>query len=322
MKLAILAVFGVAIASGAAITGTIVDDATGAPVAKSEVRIFGPMLSPLIVEAGDDGIFQTGNLAPGDYTITAWHPGYLLTEVTSGHPPVIRLVRLHAIEGQLTGLAGRPAKVLALVKSADIRKPILDPAARGVWVDTTGKFRIPDLPPGQYELLVAYGNSAVLRFPEGVAMPIPPNGNRLIEGHIELPDPQNRYWVTLSDPLHPELAVATVETDPTGSFSFPDVVPGAYELLAVARSRGGFPQETFARVPIDVTQGDARGIKIAMQPAQQVSVAWQKGCDVGGHFWGRMTLARFFLMCAWLLPMPTVTSNSSTFRRVATGVLS
>ena len=91
MKLAIFAtLFSLAIASGASITGTIVDDATGAPVAKSEVRIFGPGLSPLIIEAGDDGTFRTGDLAPGDYTMTAWHAGYLFTEVTSGYPPVIR----------------------------------------------------------------------------------------------------------------------------------------------------------------------------------------------------------------------------------------
>ena len=270
MKLAILAAFSVAIASGASISGTIVDDATGAPVAKSEVRIFGPMLSLLLIEAGDDGTFQTGDLPRGDYTMTAWHPGYLFTEVTSGHPPVIRLVRLRAIEGQLTGLAGRHAKVLAMVKSGDTWKPVLDIWGRGVPADSEGRFRISDLPPGQYELLVAYGNSGVLRFPEGVPLPMPPNGNRLIEGRIELPDPQNQYSVTLSDPVHPELAVATAVADETGSFSFPGVAPGAYELLAISRSQGRLPGESIARVRVDVSQGDARGINIAMQAGNRL----------------------------------------------------
>ena len=107
------------------------------------------MESPLVLEAGDDGTFQSGDLAPGEYTMTAWHAGYLFTEVTSGYPPVIRLVRLSVIQGRLTGLAGRPARVLAMVKSGDIWKPVLDVWGRGVPVDPDGNFRIPDLPPGQ-----------------------------------------------------------------------------------------------------------------------------------------------------------------------------
>ena len=113
-------------------------------------------------------------------------------------------------------------------------------------------------------------------------MPMPPSGNRLIEGHVELPDPQNWYWVTLSDPAHPELAVATAVVDETGSFSFPGVVPGAYELLAVSRQRGGLPGERFARVPVDVSEGDVRGVRIAMQPSKQVSIAWHDACRVAG----------------------------------------
>jgi len=101
-------------------------------------------------------------------------------------------------------------------------------------------------------------------------MPMPPSGDRLIEGHVEHPDPQNQYWITLSDPVHSALAVARAVADERGSFSFPGVTRGAYELLAISRREGRLPGESIARVPVDVSQGDARGINIAMQAGNRL----------------------------------------------------
>jgi hypothetical protein len=178
---AIALVFGCGFAPAASLTGTIVDDATGTPVAKSEVRVFGqpfPRIPPIDAATKDDGTFEADDLRPGDYRVSVWSPGYVLT-ATSVHigdesgPLPIRLVRLGAIEGQLTGLQGWTASVLALTRSVDkktgaeIWKPVLGNFARSAAVGGEGRFRIPDLPPGFYSLLVAYSHSGVLRYPDG-----------------------------------------------------------------------------------------------------------------------------------------------------------
>jgi len=173
--------FGSGLASAASITGMIVDDATGMAVAKSEVRVFGQMFArDLTVDATtkDDGTFQADDLRAGDYTVSAWSPGYVSTATTThvgdeSAPLHIRLVRLGAIERQLTGLQGWTASVLALTRSVDKKtgietwKPVLGNRTRSAAVDGEGRFRIPDLPPGFYSLLVAYSHSGVLRYPDG-----------------------------------------------------------------------------------------------------------------------------------------------------------
>jgi hypothetical protein len=320
---AITLVFGCGLARAASITGTIVDDATGMPGAKSEVRVFGSRPPSIDVTAKDDGTFQAGDLRPGDYTVSVWSPGYV-SSATSMHigneaaPLHIRLVRLGAIEGQLTGLQGWTASVLALMRSVDkkteseIWKPVLGNFARSAAVDGEGRFRIPDLPPGFYSLLVAYSNSGVLRYPDGkgalelkgdgatarVQIPIPPGALRTVEGKIELPDAQSWYWVTLSDPAQPALAVATTISDDKGAFAFRGIVPGAYDVLAVpgegergTRSAKS-PYHGFARVAVDLRAQDVHGVKITPQQAVKVSVALQhaSGAASPGCGYGTVTL--------------------------------
>ncbi len=210
-----------------------------------------------VVKGG--GSFETEDLEPGEYTIAVGRPGYVytstsvqITAATANNevppPLLIRLVPLAAIEGHLTGLEGWTGRVAALSRSVDkatekeIWKPVLDEIWRPTPVDNDGNFRIPDLPPGTYALLVAYSNSGILRYPDGkgglevkgdgetlrLRIPIPAGGAlRTIEGQIELPDPHDWYWVTLSNPDQPALAVATTMTDDQGGFAFRGIVPGA-----------------------------------------------------------------------------------------------
>jgi hypothetical protein len=177
-------------------------------------------------------------------------------------------------------------------------------------VDPDGRFRIPDLPPGSYALLVSYSNSGVLRYPDGkgvlelngdgatvnAQIPIPSGAPRTVEGRVELPDPQSWYWVTLSNPAQPALAVATAVTDDKGAFAFRGIVPGAYELLAVpGEGEPGTlsakpPFHGFARTAADLREQDAHGVTLTPQPAIKVSVALSDAvqaprgerCGVGG----------------------------------------
>ncbi len=291
--------------TGALITGSVVDDTSGAALPRSEVRVLGQRALAIDVAAKDDGTFQTSDLPSGDYTVAAWSPGYVPTTTFVHHgkemaPLHIRLVRLGTIEGQLKGLQGWTAKVLALTRSRgkktglEIWKLVLENSDRGVSVDGDGRFRIRDLPPGSYALLVSYSNSGIIRYPDRrqalelkgdgatvtVQIPIPPDAaSRTVEGRVELPDSQTWYWVTLSDPERPALAVATAVSGDKGAFAFRGVVPGVYELLAVPGegeigTRSAKPPfHGFARVPVDLREHDARGVKITPQQAIKVSVA-------------------------------------------------
>ena len=304
---ALALVLGCGLAAAASLTGTVVDDASGAAVSKPEVLVFGQRPPRIDATTKDDGTFQADDLRPGDYTVSVWSPGYVST-ATSVHmgneagPLHIRLVRLGAIEGQLTGLQGWTASVLALTRSVDkktgieIWNPVLGNFARAAIVDSDGHFRIADLPPGFYSLLVAYSNSGVLRYPDGkgalelkgdgatarVQIPIPAGAAvRTVEGQVELPDPQSWYWVTLSDPRQPALAVATTISDDKGAFAFRGIVPGAYEVLAVPGegergTRGKVPYHGFARVAVDLRAQDVHAVKITAQQAIKVSVALQE----------------------------------------------
>ena len=170
------------------VTGTVVDDISQAPLPTVSVEVFGYRpVSRISLQADEKGVFQTGDLTPGEYTIVFGIKGYLDTTFSIGirkelppQPPLlIRMIRLGAIEGQLAELKGRSARVLALVRSTegatDTWKPVMDSILiccraiprRGAEVRPDGTFRIGDLPPGAYALLVSYvnpgGNDATSR---------------------------------------------------------------------------------------------------------------------------------------------------------------
>jgi Carboxypeptidase regulatory-like domain len=84
---AILLAFGGAPVLAGVITGTVVDDTSGAALPKPEVKVSGliasarqkvPRFERVAVDlaAKDDGTFQASDLAPGDYVVAAWSPGY------------------------------------------------------------------------------------------------------------------------------------------------------------------------------------------------------------------------------------------------------
>lgn len=316
---------------GASVSGTIVDDYSGMPVPFATLTVLGDRM-PYTVQANEDGTFRGADLSPGDYSVIAAHPGYLYTSMAtrlrdnaaSGDTvklPALRMIRLGAIAGHVSDLHGRSARVMALLWSPASTsaegswKPVLDSAAvyggqpttRGTPVDSNGDFRIPDLPPGLYALLIQYSDpqthvegpgsrrmapasNGLLRYPEGkkgislgpggstvvVGIAVPTAVGRTIEGHIALSNSESWCWVTLSDPAQPALSVAPIETGDGGAFAFRGVVPGVYVLLVAP---GGGKRDArppvrvtaysgFARADVDVRRADAKGIEIT--PGQQI----------------------------------------------------
>jgi hypothetical protein len=78
------ALFGAALASGAVIAGTVVDDAIETHISKPSVRVFGGPRYANDVAVKDDGSFETEDLKPGDYAVAAGRPGYVYSAMRSG----------------------------------------------------------------------------------------------------------------------------------------------------------------------------------------------------------------------------------------------
>ena len=80
-----------------------------------------------------------------------------------------------------------------------------------------------------------------------------------------MPEGQPWYWVTLSNPDQPSLAVATTTSDEKGAFAFRGVVPGIYDLLAVPgtgeRGQRRLDREVpwfgFGRIRVDIREQDS-----------------------------------------------------------------
>ena len=339
------AISAVSLASGGTVTGKVVEDASGKPVMETEVIAFSDRPGLRIqTSTAADGTFQTSDLPAGGYSLVFWHEGFLYSAISLSvqgagadpKPVLVRLVRLGAIEGQLIGLKGRSARVLALARSAGkksaeaIWKPVIDsivdccepPSARGVLAGADGAFRIENLPPGIYALVVSWEHAAgsspddglstgQLRYPaasggfelgyEGatlrVQIPIPAGAGRNTAGRVDLPGPNSWYWITLSNPDQPALALATVVSDEKGAFEFDGVTPGVYELLAVpgAGERGTRPMgETktyfgFARAGVDIREGDVQGITLTPLQGIRASTALQNSIVLPGFHPGCST---------------------------------
>lgn len=164
--------------AGATISGTVIDEVSGAPVADAQVtahraraRGAGPFAWDVELEDFDflalstntgrrstltdrDGRFSLTGIGPGDYRVVARHPdlaksaGEDVPVQLDGPPPselVLRIGPGGAVEGRVTGASRLPladAMVVALSMSAG--------AFKSATTDGGGEYRIEGLVPGRY----------------------------------------------------------------------------------------------------------------------------------------------------------------------------
>ena len=181
-------------ASGLArLSGTVVVDGTGEPLAGADVRI---LESGAKTFTEPDGYFEFDGLTPGGHTVVASRSGYVTgaagtsgprdrprpLELTAGSPRhvQIRLVALGVITGRLVDDAGQPVRgvrVQAIRRRATPSPYDRDGAA--VTSDDDGRFAIRELDPGRY-FVVADRRSPprptprpALRYPQVPSAPSP-----------------------------------------------------------------------------------------------------------------------------------------------------
>ncbi len=312
-------------ASAATITGKVVADHSGVPVASAEVRFYTSGVTGLAadLETDADGRFSAPGLPDGDYRLEISKPNFvnatLRLHLAGSAPVFARMVRCAAITGQVKDRQGQPIRsvvVFAIPKplgNLPLQPDILT-AGRMANSDARGQYRIYNLPPGQYAVVASYGASTVavgssgsastasslgsgfLFYPENthpqffafsggeelhnIDFSILTSAMVSVSGSVQLPDPKARFWLALSTPDQPALALAVTQAENDGKFRFTGIPPGAYNLLAIktggARNmRGAVPDSdtVFARTTIQVANQDVQDISVLPEAGRTAAFA-------------------------------------------------
>src|SRR5581483_4487168 len=136
--------------TGATLSGRVVADATGAPVANARIVISAAGHGSTIAVSDRDGVFT---FAPPDpsFALVAAKSGYVQARMTSGAAAsdvVLRLVRSCVVSGRVIDASGEPVvDAMIAVSEAPAGQGPTRPLARGD-TDDAGDFRIAGIAPG------------------------------------------------------------------------------------------------------------------------------------------------------------------------------
>ena len=152
---------------GGAVTGVLLEAATGAPLAGMTITADGPGAATADATTDKSGLFTLGPLAPGAWKLAVKHPGYLALAYALDVPaarapgtPSVRDVRLELHRGALVGGTVRDARgqraagASIAVQRSDGTGPIVEGSA-----DTQGEFRIHDAPTGEITVTATKGDA-------------------------------------------------------------------------------------------------------------------------------------------------------------------
>lgn len=291
---AVLLVFDI---TAAELSGRIVQDDSNSPVPSALLRIQNTRGSDLAeIETDAEGRFRVSLPGPGKYRLLAEKAGYLdarmAVEAAAGARVTVRLVRLGAVTGRVTDHAGKPvrsARVLAMAGTpGGVPRPLPQTPGAAAAVDDTGRYRLYNLPPGEYAVVVSSRAPAVPPAfvtiaggdeHRGVDFTLLPGALYLISGSVELPKPGARFGVALVPAGQPAAAIATTWTTPEGGFRFDGVPSGSYHLLAsgpiAGRAFHGWmlaSDPMFGRARVDVAGADAAGVAIAVGTGRRAAI--------------------------------------------------
>ncbi len=293
--------------------GRVVEDHTGRPIMAANVRVTKIGQSILAADRGTDtdGLFQTLNLSAGEYRIEVSKPNYLPATlrlrlpVTAPSGLRIRLVRLGVISGRVTDADGRPtrgSRIFVMVKPA-LGLP-LQAFGNSYAVDDTGRYRVYNLPPGEYAVAVSsasfndFSRSGLYYYPRNgqpqfftfsggeeyrdINFTILPGPLYHVSGKVVLPEGGGSAVVSLFLLDQPALPFATAWAERGGSFRLEDIPSGSYGLAASAPSTGYNSQgavlgrqAVYGRMHVEVTGENVEGLTVATVKGRSVSFILQ-----------------------------------------------
>jgi beta-lactamase regulating signal transducer with metallopeptidase domain len=295
--------------------GRVVEDSSGNPVASAEVRFHKAGMRELAadLDSDRDGRVRASDLPAGDYTVDVSKPNYITASMKlkiPGDAVTVRLVRYAVISGQVTDQQGKPVpgtihapygRTIGGARVAVLAKTEAGEEARVVRelpLEEGGKYRVYDLPPGQYVVGLWYDGlkegAGVQLYPDnahpraftvggGEEYPnidflVLPQGSNRVSGKVEVRKKGEVYSVALGLPEQPVLPIAQTLTKDDGSFEFDRVPTGAYDLFVGGPDHGyGMrmsllgPDPVFARQKVAVS-GNVENLTIALSPGRSVAV--------------------------------------------------
>jgi hypothetical protein len=294
--------------------GRVVEDRSGDSQVSATVRILrsGTNTSLSDFETDTYGHFRFGDVAPGAYRLEVSKPGFLRTVLTLNvsedkkfMPPLIRLVRCGSISGSVTDFQGRPvvgARVFAMTKSDSGPFLKFRSGARGssALADESGRYRLFNLPPGQFAVAVSYNVSdsrmgaGSLLYPNnaqpqlfsisgseelrGADFSLQAAQVFVVDGTVEIPVPDAKCSVSLVLIDDPAVAVAKIQTESGGRFHFRGIPKGSYDVLVtgpvIGQGVGG------SMLGADSLFGRVR-IEVSTQDLQDVSISLTEGTSIG-----------------------------------------
>jgi hypothetical protein len=292
------------------LSGTVTNSKTGEPVAHAlvQVRRIGGQLAndpPVSHSAFTDagGAFQIGELPPGQYSVNASKPGFMV-QMTSGRPSfptvnltastgnvLVTLAPLGVVTGKIVDQDGLPLIGVSVVA---LRAQTVDGFVqvhpdRTATTDDRGMFRLWNLSPAKYYVkasLAQTGDEAFAPVYFGGAhaldtatpVEIGQGGDAKtdltvsvesawkIHGFVRNFVPRRPFRFELLNGLDDvTTAHATVNTD-TGRFEVSGVVRGSWVLRATQDSSSG-------EVPVNVAAADLDGVEISLTPPVDIPVA-------------------------------------------------
>jgi Carboxypeptidase regulatory-like domain len=307
------------------IDGRVLEDTSGEPLASAELRFHKAGVRELAadLETERDGKFHASSLPAGEYTVDVSKPNHVAATLKLRVPAsgmLVRLVRYAVIAGMVRDTEGRPvpgrvlltggrtggsARVAVLVKQdgSDEMKVV-----RTVPLDEGGRYRIFDLPPGQYALGLwwaglsagsgaqMYPNNSHPRFFDvaggeeyrDVDFLVISSASFSVSGKIDGLKPGTHFSVALGLPDLPALPVGQLWTEDDGSFRLDKIPPGTYDLL-VAGPTGGYgpfdsllrPNPLYGRTRIQVIGQNLEGVSVPVSAGPTLDVVLRgppEGC--------------------------------------------
>ena len=271
------------LARSSSIDVQVIEDHSGNPVASAGVRILREDTGALFADLDSDrnGRIEVPGVPASAYRLDVSKPGFVGARVqlrvqenaSATAPVVIRLVRCGVITGRVLDASGAPvggAMVSALLKPAlGGAAPLSENRTSGnlAVTDSNGEYRLYNLAPGQYNVVLSYGastfavgssgapstraglGSGFLYYPDnarpqsftisggeelrGIDFNVLPGLLCSVSGNVHASDPgAGSYWLALALADQPGIAVAVTIAESDGSFRFEGVPAGAYHMLA------------------------------------------------------------------------------------------
>ena len=305
------------------IDGRVLEDTSGEPLVNAELRFHKAGMRELAadLETERDGRFHASGLAACAYTVDVSKANHITTTLKLRVPAtglVVRLVHYAVIAGTVRDTEGKPlpgrvsmptgrtsgsARIAVLVK-----QPGTDElkAVREVPLGEGGRYRVFDLPPGQYAVGLWWSGlpvgSGAQMYPDNshprffdvaggeayrdIDFLVAPGPSFSVSGKIEGTG-QMQYAVALALPDLPALPIAHRWTEDDGAFRLEKIPPGTYDLYVggPANGYGAFEQTmlgknpVFGRTRVQVVAQNLEGVTVPMSAGRTVDVVLRGAAD-------------------------------------------